>query len=64
MSTTCLPIWPTILINNLQLKDLKTLVVSILKHSLSHIMLIKLEEKISDILWTFVLDRDMATVKV
>ena len=41
-----------------------TFVVSILKYLLGYIMLIQLEEKISDILWTLVLDRDIAAVKV
>ena len=45
-----------------QLKDFKTLVVSIPKHSLGYIMLIQLEENISEIFWTLVLDRDIAAV--
>ena len=57
--TICLTIWPTILISISQLEDFKTLVVSILKHLLGYIMLIQLEEKILDILWTLVLDRGM-----
>ena len=51
-------------INISQLKDFKTLVVSILKHLLGYIMLIQLEEKISDILCTLVLDREITAVKV